>query len=403
MVPSSPRLEIYLDHSATTPARSEAIATFVAVTQTQWGNPSSLHHWGERAATVLELARMQVAQLVGAADPEEIVFTSGGTEADNLALWGVVQRYNRPRHLIISSVEHPAIAAPVAQLENRGWGVTRLPVDRWGRVDPEDLRRSLRPDTVWISVIHGQSEVGTIQPIRQLGAIARAAGIPFHSDGVQTAGRLPLDLKNEPVDLFSLSAHKLYGLPGVGALYVRQGCDLLPWVRGGGQERGRRSGTPPVPLIAAFGTAAELAHRELMQETARLQQLRDRLFDRLADCPHLVPSGDRDDRLPHHLSFVIPPKSCLWGISGRAWVRQCNLAGIAISAGSACHSGHSSPSPILQAMGYDDTTALSGIRLTLGRSTTIADGDWTAMVLQQIGDRLCAEQPSGRSLRLALS
>ncbi|MEC4804175.1 MAG: cysteine desulfurase family protein [Jaaginema sp. PMC 1079.18] len=382
-------MQIYLDYSATTPPRPEAIATMQEIASGQWGNPSSLHTWGQQGATVLETARMQVAGLIGAINPETIFFTSGGTEADNLAIFGVTQQYDQPQHLVISSVEHSAIAEPVLYLEKQGWQVTRLPVNRQGRVNPQDLKAALQKNTILVSIIYGQSEVGTLQPIEELAKITRNAGVLFHTDAVQVAGRLPLDVKRLGVDLLSLSSHKIYGLPGVGALYIREGINILPLLRGGGQETGIRSGTQAVPTIAAFGTVAELAQQELSQERDRLRELRDRLFDRLADCPYLLPTGDRLHRLPHHVSFCLTPKIAKSSsITGKTLVRQLNLAGIGISAGSACHSGKLSPSPILTAMGYPEASALGGIRLTLGRATTVADVDWTALVLQQVLDRL---------------
>lgn len=379
-------MQIYLDYSATTPTRPEAIAQMQYVLTQQWGNPSSLHEWGQRAATVVERARVQVADLLNAA-PDSIIFTAGGTEADNLAIMGVAQQYSVPQHLIISSVEHSAISEPAKLLEQWGWEVTRLPVNAQGRINPQDLQAALRSNTVLVSIIYGQSEVGTLQPIETLGQIAHDHGALFHTDAVQVAGRLPIDVQRLPVDLLSLSSHKIYGPQGAGALYVRPGVSLVPLLNGGGQEFKLRSGTQAIPAIAGFGIAAELAAEEIATETPRLIQLRDRLFDQLANIPELMPTGDRLHRLPHHVSF------CLLNadgekLSGKTLVRQMNLAGIGISAGSACHSGKLVPSPILVAMGYGDRTAKSGIRLTLGRHTTPEDIDWTALVLKQILQRV---------------
>jgi cysteine desulfurase len=380
-------MQIYLDYSATTPTRPEAIAKMQAVLTQQWGNPSSLHEWGNRAALVVEEARIQVAGLINAESPESIIFTSGGTEADNLAIMGVARCYTVPQHLIISNVEHSAISEPVRMLERWGWKVTRLPVDVKGRVNPEDLQAALQANTVLVSVIYGQSEVGTIQPIEDLGKITRSHGALFHTDAVQAVGRINLNVQTLPVDLLSISSHKLYGPQGAGALYVRQGVELISLLGGGGQEKGLRSGTQAVPIIAGFGVAAELAAQELEKETARLTQLRDRLFSLLADVPDLVPTGDLIHRLPHHLSFYLKAADGK-KLSGKTLVRQLNLAGIGISAGAACHSGKLSPSPILLAMGYSEQAALGGIRLTLGKHTTQEDIDWTALVLKQVLDRL---------------
>ena len=382
-------MQIYLDNSATTKPRPEAIAAAQAVLQQQWGNPSSLHNWGQRSATVLETARMQVAGLLNAYNPESIVFTSGGTEANNLAIMGVARQYRTPQHIIISSVEHSAINEPAKLLEQWGWEVTRLPVNRYGRVNPLDLQASLQPNTILVSIIYGQSEVGTLQPIEKLAEITKEHGALFHTDAVQVTGRLPINVARLDVDLLSLSAHKIYGIQGAGALYVREGVELVPLLCGGGQEAHLRSGTQAIPAIAALGVAAELSAADMKTEVFRLMGLRDRLFDLIADYPCLSTTGDRIYRLPHHVSFILSDRFAdTTDITGKTIVRQLNLAGIGISAGSACHSGKLSPSPILSAMGYSDTAAKRGIRLTLGRDTTEADIDWTAMVLKQVICRL---------------
>ncbi|WP_310410264.1 cysteine desulfurase family protein [Chamaesiphon sp. OTE_8_metabat_110] len=382
-------MQIYLDHSATTPTRTEAIAAMHRVLTAEWGNPSSIHQWGERSSTAIEQARFQVAALLNA-NPDAIAFTSGGTEANNQAIMGVTNQYSTPQHVIISSVEHSSINAPVEWLATRGWQVTKLPVDRSGRIDPQDLARAIRPNTVLVSVISAQSEVGTIQPIAQLAAICRQHQVCFHTDAVQAAGKVPIDVRALGIDLLSISSHKLYGPQGAGALYIRPGLELIPLLAGGGQEMGWRSGTQAVPQIAGFGVAAELASEELALENSRLIGLRDRCFELLANCPILVPTGDRWQRLPHHLSFClhIPDRDTSASVTGKTIVRHLNLAGIGISSGAACASGKLTPSPILLAMGYSQTEAVSGIRLTLGKSTTVADIDWTAMVLKQILDRL---------------
>jgi cysteine desulfurase len=335
---------------------------------------------------MLERARVQVARLINAPS-EAIVFTAGGTEADNLAIFGVAHQLAQPQHLIISSVEHSAVSEPARRLELQGWNVTRLPVDSQGRVNPLDLQAALRPNTVLVSVIYGQSEVGTLQPIPALATIAQAHGALFHTDAVQVAGRLPIDVQRLPIDLLSLSSHKIYGPQGAGALYVRPGVELGPLLGGGGQEAGLRSGTQALPAIAGFGVAAELAAQEMLVETQRLVELRDRLFEQLADVPGLKITGDRWQRLPHHASFCLDYADGEV-LTGKSLVRHMNLAGIGISAGAACRSGKVTPSPILQAMGYSDRIAKSGIRLTMGKDTSLEDVDWTAMVLKQVLNRL---------------
>jgi cysteine desulfurase len=383
-------MQIYLDYSATTPPDPKAIAIMQQIMAQQWGNPSSLHFWGERSALELETARIRVASLINALTPDSIVFTSGGTEADNLALIGVARQYTTPQHIIISSIEHSAIAETAKLLENWGWQITHLPVNQQGRINPWDLQTAIQPNTVLISIIYGQSEIGTLQPIEKLARIARSHNILFHTDAVQVAGRIPIDVQQLGVDLLSLSAHKIYGVQGAGALYVKPGVTISPLLRGGGQENKLRSGTQAVSTIAAFGLAAEIAQQEMTTETSRLIALRDRLFDLLADCPYLMPTGDRLYRLPHHVSFILSDHFAQQApeVTGKTIVRQLNLAGIGISAGSACHSGKLNPSPVLLAMGYDSLAAKRGIRLTLGKHTTQADIDWTAMVLKQVLTRL---------------
>ncbi len=368
---------IYLDYSATTPPRREIRELMGQIMAQEWGNPSSIHRWGERSALVVEQARMAVGELIGS-KPEEIVFTGGGTAANHLAIFGIVRQYEQPRHIIISQVEHSAVAAPVAWLEQRGWRVTRLPVDRWGRVNPRDLSQALRPDTVLVSVIYGQNEVGTVQPIEALGRICRAAGVVFHTDAVQVVGRRAIDVQTLPVDLMSLSGHKFYAPQGVGALYIRSGVKLAPWLWGGGQEGGLYAGTQPVAAIGGLGLAAKLARQELATEAKRLTELRERLKAGLAELKFLIPTGDPTDRLPHHLSFCHPT------VGGREIVRKLDRFGIAISAGSACSSGKILPSPTLLAMGFSEREALGGIRISLGKDTTAEDIDRVISVFHSL-------------------
>ncbi|WP_271253670.1 cysteine desulfurase family protein [Pseudanabaena sp. Chao 1811] len=376
-------MQIYLDHGATSPARPEVIDLMTEVMRSQWGNPSSLHWWGERSTMVIERARLQVASLLNA-EPEGIIFTSGGTESNNMALMGIARQYQTPQHMIISSVEHSAIRLPAQYLEQHGWEITRLPVDCEGKVSPQDLERSLRPNTVMVSVITAQNEVGTIQPIEKLGQICRNANVFFHTDAVQAVGKMHLNMQTLPVDLLSLSAHKFYGTQGIGALYIHpliiKKQSLVPLNLGGGQERGYRSGTQAVAAIAGLGLAAELAEKELVNEAQRLKKLRDHLYALLDDIPDLIATGSKE-RLPHHLSFYHQY------LDGRRLVRELNYAGIAISSGSACSSGAIEPSQILLEMGYTESAARNSIRITLGKSTTEADVEWTALAIHQILSR----------------
>jgi len=379
-------MAIYLDYSATTPTRPEVIAEMTQVLQSEWGNPASIHRWGERALLVMERARQKVAELINA-DPEGIVFTSGGTESNNTAIMVIARQYLTPQHIIISAIEHSAISQPVNYLESLGWQVTRLPVDREGRVSPHTLAQALQANTVLVSIIYAHNEIGTIQEIDKLGAICRQAGVLLHTDAVQAVGHIPIDVQRQPIDLLSLSGHKFYAPQGIGALYIhpqvgRQFPNFIPLLMGGGQEQNRRSGTPAVALIAGLGKSAELAGREMVSEIARLQDMRDRLYRHWQNIPDLIPVGSLTQRLPHHLSFAHRR------ISGRQIVHALNRRGIAISSGSACSSGTSQPSNTLLALGYGAEIARGGIRISLGRETTQADIDQVAIALAEILENL---------------
>lgn len=377
-------MSIYLDSSATTAPRPEVIELVTEILTNGWGNPSSLHSWGERSAMALEKARWQVADLINASSPDSIIFTSGGTESDNLAIFGIASQYSTPQHIIISSVEHSAIDRPVQFLETQGWHITRLPVNREGIVNPDDLQKALLPNTVLVSIIYGQSEVGTIQPIKTLASITKNySNALFHTDAVQIVGRLPVDVENLPVDLLSLSGHKFYSIQGSGALYIKQGVKLNSLWHGGGQENNLRSGTQALPSIVSLGLAASLAQKDMASETIRLRELRDYFIQSILEkCPYLTLTGDNFHRLPHHASFVINhPRQ---DITGRKIVRDLSLKGIAISAGSACNSGKTLPSPILLAMGYSEKEAVKGIRFSFDRNTTTSDLDFTINTLKSI-------------------
>ena len=353
-----------------------------------WGNPSSLHSWGQRATLALEIARQQVGGLLGAAG-DRIAFTSGGTEADNLAIFGVANTYTTPAHMVISSVEHAAIETSARRLESRGWRITRVPVSgdkssqTDGTITAAAVEAALEPDTALVSIIHGQSEVGTIQPIAEIGDICRQAGVLFHSDAVQTAGRIPIQVDKLGVDLLSISSHKIYGPQGAGALFIREGVKLSPHMMGGRQESGWRGGTQAVGAIAGFGIAAELATTELETEAHRLQQLQRQLAARLGECEHLHLTGPKtlERRLPHHLSY------CTITHTGTTVVRDLSLQGFGISAGSACSSGQLIPSRILVAMGYSNQEGMGAIRLTLGKYSTAQSVDALAQALIALVER----------------
>jgi cysteine desulfurase len=360
----------YFDHNATTPIAPEVLETMVSCLGQVYGNASSIHHFGQSAKQRLEAARRQVAALIHA-NPTEIVFTGGGTEADNMAVLGAVRTANRPSgHVITTAIEHPAVLAPCAQLEREGVAVTRLRTGASGVVNLDDLGRALRPETVLISVMHANNELGTIQPIAEIARMARAAGVPLHVDGVQALGKIPVDVEALGVDLYSMSAHKLYAPKGVGALYVRKGTKLAPVTLGGHHERDRRPGTENVPGIAAFGTAAEVAGRSMAADAERLAALRDRLENAvLGRISGAGINGSKWSRTPNTSNLYFD------GIDGEALVIALDLRGFAVSTGAACSSGAIAPSHVLIAIGLDAERARSSMRFSLGRTNTAEQVD----------------------------
>jgi len=360
----------YFDHNATTPIAPEVLETMVSCLGQVYGNASSIHHFGQSAKQRLEASRRQVAALIHAS-PAEIVFTGGGTEADNMAVLGVVRAANRPSsHVITTAIEHPAVLAPCAQLEREGVAVTRLRTGASGVVNVDDLGRALRPETVLISVMHANNELGTIQPVAEIARMARAAGVPLHVDGVQALGKIPVDVEALGVDLYSMSAHKLYAPKGVGALYVRKGTKLVPVTLGGHHERDRRPGTENVPGIAAFGTAAEVAGRSMAADAERLAALRDRLENAVLDrISGAGINGSKWSRTPNTSNLYFD------GIDGEALVIALDLRGFAVSTGAACSSGAIAPSHVLIAIGLDAERARSSMRFSLGRANTAEQVD----------------------------
>ena len=361
---------IYFDHSATTPLDPRVLNAMMPFLDGTFGNPSSQHIEGRKARGAVEMARTQVASLLGASS-SEIVFTASGTEADNLALVGAIRARKDCGHVVTSAIEHPAVLETCRFLEGAGTPVTYLPVDHHGSVKPGDLRAALRPDTHLVSIMAANNVVGTLQPVHELAHIARQSGALFHTDAVQAAGKVPLDVKLFPVDLVSLSAHKLHGPKGIGALYVRRGTHLSPIVFGGGQERGLRSATENVSAIVGFGLAAELARQEMAAETVRLLKLRERILEELrAAIPHAYLIGHPVERLPGHLCIGFAGQE---GAVGRL-LQALDDAGVAVSSGSACSAQHASkPSSVLLAMGFDAERARGLLRVTLGRFNTSAE------------------------------
>lgn len=366
---------LYLDHAATTPLRAEVAEAMAPFWQERFGNPSSLHHVGKAAHKALREARAQIAQALGGVDPSTLIATSGATEANNLALKGLAFGLrHQGRHLISTPIEHPSVLEPLAWLRSEGWDITFLPPDAEGRVSPDDLAAALRPDTVLVSIMHGNNEIGVLQPLEALGSVTRAHNVLFHVDAVQTVGKLPLNLTHVPVDCLSLSAHKLYGPKGVGLLYanIPTQTHLTPWLHGGGQESGCRSGTENLPGLVGLATALTLALEEQPQLTPRLHALQERLLtDLLALAPEARLNGPRNvtQRVPGNVNVSFPP------LEGEALVLRLDLEGICVSSGSACHQGRLTGSHVLHALGTDDATAQSSLRLSLGRTTTEGDLD----------------------------
>jgi cysteine desulfurase len=354
----------YFDHNATTPVAPEVLKTVVSCLDQTYGNASSIHHFGQAAKQRLEAARRQMASLLHAR-PAEIVFTGGGTEADNMAVLGVARARTGARHVITTAIEHPAVLAACAQLEREGVEITWMPVGSAGIVDPDEIRRAMRPETVLVSVMHANNELGTVQPIAEIAAITQEAGVPLHSDGVQALGKIPVDVDALGVDLYSVSGHKLYAPKGIGALFVRKGARLAPLTFGGHHERDRRPGTENVPGIAGFGAAADLAERNLPAESCRLTELRDRLENAILD--RIAGSGVNGARTPR-----TPNTTNLYfdGIDGEALVIALDLRGFAVSTGSACSSGAITPSHVLTGIGLSADRARSSIRFSLGHSNT---------------------------------
>jgi len=379
---------IYLDHAATTPTHPEVVKAMLPFFSDTFGNPSSIYSYGQEAKGAVEEARTRVAELIGARD-EEIVFTSGGTEADNFALKGVVYaNEHKGSHVITSSIEHHAVLETCKSLEKRGLEITCLPVDKYGLVDPDDVKKAITSKTILISVMHANNEVGTIEPVEEIGRIAREAGICFHTDAVQTVGHIPVNVDKLRVDLLSISGHKFYGPKGVGALYVRKGIKLASFMHGGEQEKRHRAGTENVPAIVGLGKAVELAGQEMGKEAERLTHLRDKLIEGLGEkIDRIRLNGHPTRRLPNNVNVSID------FVEGESMLLNLDLEGICASTGSACSSASLEPSHVLLALGLSPEQAHGSLRFTLGRDNTQADVERVLEVLPGIVAKLRAMSP----------
>jgi cysteine desulfurase len=377
-------MRIYFDHNATTPVDPAVIQTVAKVLAEEFGNASSVHHFGQRAKAVMDEARSSVAALIGA-EPSEVVFTSGGTESDNFAIRGVAEALEPTgrRHLIASSIEHEAVLTTFKALARRGWRTTLLPVGTSGIVDPAALAEALADDTALVSVMHANNEIGTVQPIEELARIAHGRGAMFHTDAVQSVGKIPVDVKALGVDLLSLSAHKFNGPKGVGAFWIKRGARVTAILTGGKHERSRRAGTENVPGIAGLGHAARLAVAKLPVESLRLAALRNRLEEAiLARVPGTAINGAREPRVPNttNISFE--------AVEAESLLIALDLEGVAVSTGSACSSGTLEPSHVLKAMGLPSPRTQNSIRLSLGAGNTDAEVDFVVSKLPALVDKL---------------
>jgi len=374
---------IYLDHSATTPVHPEVMEAMLPFFRESYGNPSSIHAAGRKAREALAEAREKVATLIGAS-PEEIIFTSGGTEADNLAVRGIAYaREHKGNHIITTAVEHHAVLNTCTYLEGKGFEVTYLSVDRDGLIDPDDVARAITERTVLVSVMHGNNEIGTIEPIAEIATVLRDRDVIFHTDAVQTVGKIPVDVNVLGVDLMTLSGHKIYGPKGIGALYLRKGTKIVPTLYGGHQERGLRHGTENVAAVVGFGKACEVAAREDVSQMETLKGLRDHLATRVTgESEDVYRNGHQVRRLPHILNVSFE------GIEAESIVRELDKKGIAISAGSACTSDSVEISHVITALAIPRHIAKGSVRFSLGRDTTVEDIDYTADMVAEVVAKL---------------
>lgn len=389
MVDTKAERKVYLDYAAAAPVLPEVMAAMLPYLKDVYGNPQSIHAWGDAAREAIEHAREQVAALLNASNPEEIIFTSSGSEANNLAIKGLAQaQSSKGKHIIVSAIEHFSVLNAVRTLEKAGFQLTQVPVDKYGFVDPEEVARNIRKDTILVSIMHANGEVGTIQRIAEIAQKVKEAGALFHTDAVASTGNIPVDVKALGVDALSLAGNQFYGPKGSGALWVRKGVRLIPLIDGGVQEGGRRPGTEDVPAIVGMGKAAELAKRDMTSRMEKVSRFRDRLINGVtAKVDHSILTGHPAQRLPHHASF------CIEFIEGEAMLMLLNLNGIAVSSGSACTSRALKASHVLIAMGIPHEIAQGSLVLTLGLDTSEADIDYVLDKLPPVVDRLRQMSP----------
>jgi cysteine desulfurase len=380
---------VYLDYAATTPMDPEVMKAMEPYFFEKFGNPSSVHSFGQEARKAIEDAREKVAAFLGAGKPDEIIFTSGGTESDNFALSGVAYALQaKGNHIIISAIEHHAVSEPAVALEKRGFKVTVIKVDKYGLVDPGDIKKAITDKTILISIMHANNEIGVIEPIAEIGKLAREKGIYFHTDAVQTVGHIPVNVNDLNVDLLSLSGHKFYGPKGVGCLYVRKGTRIETFLRGGGQEKGKRASTHNTPGIVGLGKALELCSQKMQQEAEFQTRLRDQIIKEIPKrIPEVALNGPLTQRLPNNVNFVIKY------IEGESILLSLDMLGIAASTGSACTSESLEPSHVLLAIGLPHEIAHGSVRITLGRWTTQEDVDYLLEHLPKIVENLRAMSP----------
>jgi cysteine desulfurase len=380
--------KVYLDNASTTPLLPEVREVMLPFLGEVFGNPSSLHDWGDTARQAVDAARSQVAELIGA-NAEELIFTGSGTESNNFAIKGLaLAQQSKGKHVVVSAIEHFSVLHSAKTLEKWGFEVTEVSVDKYGMVNPDDVRESMRKDTVLISVMHANGEVGTIEPIKEIAKIAKENKVVFHTDAIATAGTIPVDVKELGVDALSLAGNQFYGPKGVGALWVRRGVRIMPLLDGGVQEGGRRAGTENVPAIVGLGKAAELAKANMSARIKQLTPLRDRLLKELpASIEHVIVTGQPQNRLPGHASF------CVEFIEGESMLMFLNMEGIAVSSGSACTSRALKASHVLIAMGISHELAQGSLLCTFGLDSTGEDVDYMVKVLPPIVDRLRQMSP----------